>query len=658
MKTNKLIAAALLPLLFSCAKENIEPSSQPENSGNYLTINVSPSNDAINKATFDDNDGISWQLGVTAGIFCTYDDYYILEKSEPLDKIIESTQASFRFKLNDEHRDCSFKFFYPYHSDVKVTTGDNPYIRIPFSVNPNQTSGVGKSSDNFAVVSKEMLKLDPKSLDTPGLTYYKVVGSYIRFLVYGKPGEKVKSISIQSEQKPSGKYFVNGNTNALNSEAYTDDSELVTVSVTGDGYTTPATKSDASGIYASVLPERPLKNTYTVETDKGWYKFESQNEANFAFGSIKDVLLNLENTKCKFVPAKLFIIGGATTAKWNAWEALELSKVNGKNQFKIEDIKLNAGDEGNSGFKFLTQQGSWDNVYVNGKNDNKTITYYENAEKAGNDIKFYVKESGHYNVLVDFDKNEVTCTKLEPKVYTYPEGSEVAVNMSFSETEDVYKAVIYLPEGETKHDFKISYNDKFYHVDGGYQQVNFSIKENSEHTISREWKVVADQNAYGWYVVDEFCNKYYELTFDSTKNKVSLKLAQGQDFWLIGTPFGGYNANKPEQYKATADAAGIATWDVTTTVIGDFKICGKYTLKDSFYRGEWYYSNDKNGFNWSGEDFGNNYSTESGDQKPFNVLLFFQDNNDNYNKWNLNETGTFKIVFDTKNLTIKVYKTK
>ena len=143
MKTNKLIAAALLPLLFSCAKENIEPTSQPENSGNYLTINVSPSNDAITRATYDDNDGIIWQTGGKAGIFCIYDNYYILEESDTLKKIYpfkdsnnnkESTQASFRFNLKAEHLKCSFKFFYPYHSDVNVTTGDNPYIRIPFSV--------------------------------------------------------------------------------------------------------------------------------------------------------------------------------------------------------------------------------------------------------------------------------------------------------------------------------------------------------------------------------------------------------------------------------------------------------------------------------------------------------------------------------------------
>ena len=272
MKTNKLIAAALLPLLFSCAKENIAPSDKNAAEGNYVTINLAPDSDAVTRATFGDSEGISWQLDVKAGLIKAAQNWNPVE-SKPLDKIypfddknnqnIPSTQASFKFISDTLDYKGSYKFFYPYRSDAEYT-GD--YIKIPFWVDPNQSSGVGQSSEVFAVVSKGMVTLDPKNHDTGGLTYYKVVGSYIRFLVYGKAGEKVKSISIQSEQKPSGKYFVNGNTNALNSEAYTDDSELVTVSVTGDGYTTPATKSDASGIYASVLPERPLKNTYTVET--------------------------------------------------------------------------------------------------------------------------------------------------------------------------------------------------------------------------------------------------------------------------------------------------------------------------------------------------------------------------------------------------------
>lgn len=647
MKTNKLIAAALLPLLFSCAKENIAPADKNVAEGNYVTINLAPDSDAVTRATFDDSEGISWQLGVKAGLIKAAQDWNPVE-SGPLDKIypyddpnnknIASTQASFWFNSETLDYTGSYKFFYPYRSDAEYT-GD--YIKIPFWVDPNQSSGVGQSSEVFAVVSKEMVTLDPKNHDTPAVTYYKVVGSYIRFLVYGKAGEKVKSISIQSEQKPSGKYFVNGNTNALNGEAYTDDSELVTVSVTED-YTTPATKSAASGIFASVLPERPLKNTYTVETDKGWYKFESQNEANFAFGSIKDVLLNLENTKCKYAPAKLFIIGGATTEGWDANNAIELTKVEGKYQFELKGIKLNAG-EGDSGFKFLTEKGSWKNVYVNGENDNQTITYYEDPVTAGKDIKFHVDKSGYYNVVVDFDTNKVTCTYCDdinmPQIYTYLNGSEERANMSFTETENVYKAVIYLAVGDGKHDFKINYKNQFYHVNRtDYQEVNFSPAED-KNTVGYDWTVVADDNAYGWWVYNEYCNKSYEVTLDLTdpeNKKVSLKLAQGNSYWITGYQFGTDDKGtwlKKDENKSTVEN-GEVTWEFSITDGGGFNIVGEY--------GE-YYNSESTVSAWDWNDATNGWTTNAR----------FKNGN---KSWNFTKGGTYKVTFWPSKLQIKVEK--
>lgn len=644
MKTNKLIAAALLPLLFSCAKENIAPADKNAAEGNYVTINLAPDSDAVTRATFDDSKGIIWQPGVKAGLIKMEKNWNPVE-SESLaeDKIYDyedpkndykkSWQASFKFNMAESDYTGSYKFFYPYHSEAAYT-GD--YIRIPFWVAPNQSSGVGQSSEVFAVVSKDMVTLDPKNHDTGALTYYKVVGSYIRFLVYGKAGEKVKSISIQSEQTPSGLYYVNGNTNQLNGEAYTDYSKLVTVSVNGD-YSTPATKSEASGIYASVLP-RALKNTYTVETDKGWYKFESQNEAEFKFGSIKDVSLNLENAKCKYAPAKLFIIGGATTAGWHADNAIELTKVEGKHQFELKGIQLTAG-EGDSGFKFLTEQGSWNNAYVNGENDNQTITYYEDPDKVGKDIKFSVPVSGYYDVLVDFDTNQVTC-KLLPQVYTYPDGSEVKVKMSSTDVENVYKAIIYLAEGDVKHDFKINYDNKYYHVARtDYQEVNFSSAEN-DHKVGYDWAVVADDTANGWWVYNEYCNKNYEVTLDLTDSeniKVSLKLAQGNSYWITGYQFGRDENNvwiKDDQYKSTVND-GKVIWEFEITDGGGFNIVGEY--------GEYYTSTNTDGYwNWNSFNYGRT-----------DVYARFKNGNQ---PWNFEEGGKFKVTFTPSTLNIVVEK--
>lgn len=656
MKTNKLIAAALLPLLFSCAKENIAPADKNAAEGNYVTINLAPDSDAVTRATFDDSKGIIWQPGVKAGLIKEAKDWKPVESEslaekkiydyeDPNNQNIKSWQASFEFNLAESDYTGSYKFFYPYHSEAAYT-GD--YIRIPFWVDPNQSSGVGQSSEVFAVVSKDMVTLDPTGHDTPALTYYKVVGSYIRFLVYGKAGEKVKSISIQSEQKPSGKYFVNGNKNELNGEAYTDDSNTIKVAVTGD-YTTPATKSAASGIYASVLPERPLKNTYTVETDKGWYKFESQNEANFAFGSIKDVLLNLENTKCKYAPAKLFIIGGATTAGWHADNAIELTKVEGKHQFEYKGIQLNAG-EGDSGFKFLTEKGSWDNVYVNGMNDNKTITYYEKNPDKAEDIKFSVPVSGYYDVLVDFDTNQVTCTLL-PQVYTYPEGSEVKVNMSCTETKDVYKAKVLIGKGSGRHDFKVFYNNNYYHVNRNSEKnkyQDFSMENNWDATNSDNrkdnlevsWSVISDTDEYGWYLLEDlYGDKYYDISLDlSDENnpQVKVKLSQGTKFYICADQWENWKPSSEQ----TINASGVVKWEnIYCQENLQFNIKGE---NDN----EYYFStNNDSNYGLKGS-WGNNYN------KNMNVQYRYGDRK----SWQFGESGNFDIEFDTKNLTLKVTK--
>lgn len=689
MKTNKLIAAALLPLLFSCAKENIEPTSQPENSGNYLTINVSPSNDAITRATYDDNDGIIWQTGGKAGIFCIYDDYYIRQESEPLEKIYpfndsnnnkESTQASFRFNLNAEHHKCSFKFFYPYHSDVNVTTGDNPYIRIPFSVDPNQTSGVGKSSDNFAVVSKEMLKLDPINLDTPGLTYYKVVGSYIRFLVYGKPGEKVKSISIKSAQKPSGLYFVDGGTNYLNGEPYANEGEIVTVSVSGD-YTTQATKSDAKGIYASVLPERSLKNTYTVRTDKGWYEFESQKEAVFKFGYIKDVALNLENANCKYldIPTELYIVGDACESGWDASKAVRMDK--GENNTFTAELFLQKGEQG---FKLLARKGIYEYCYVNDGNGN--MVYY-NKPKDDAYKKFNVDGFALYKVTADFNTGKLTCEALAPYLVSdftsyHFGGQDEPLQMKATDTPGVFKAekvrIYNKPHeegGETKY-YTNAFKFAFKKSDGADIDYTFSIQpviddKNYEIALGQEYyengkskvdvlskklktrpvgvvgKIGSYKDIdYKWLVKETYNNKYYDVLLNLNDSTMTLSLHQGKVFKLAGI-------NKiwsGDLPAATVDANGTATW--TTIYVdtategwdGTFKICGENTISDDFFKGEWYYSqlNAEGAWWWNSGTYGSTTPVlieSSGDRK-----------------WKMTESGNYTIVFDTKNLTLKVTK--
>lgn len=696
MKTNKLIAAALLPLLFSCAKENIEPSSQPENSGNYLTINVSPSNDAINKATFDDNDGISWQPNVTAGIISA-ERAYVLQESKPLEsnKIydypvsdnsdIKSAQASFAFVLgNTDHYKGSFKFFYPYHKDARYTDENIPYLRIPFKVDPNQTSGVGKSSDNFAVVSEGMLQLDQNNHDTPARTHYKVVGSYIRFLVYGKPGEIVKSISIKSAQKPSGLYFVKGETNDLNGEPYANEGDIVTVSVSGD-YITPETISGAKGIYASVLPERALKNTYTVVTDKGLYEFESKKEAVFKFGYIMDVPLNLENAKCKYTPADLYIVGDACESGWDASKAVRMDK--GENNTFTAELFLKKGEEG---FKLLTRKGIYEYCYVNDGNGN--MVYYNNPQGDA-DKKFNVDCFALYKVTADFNTGKLTCEALAPYLVSdftsYHFGSQdEPLQMNATDTPGVFKAEkvriynkSYEEGGETKY-LTNAFKFAFKKTDGEDIDYTFSIQPDNdkdfEIVMGTEWykngnaavdvlskqfdtRLVGKLGNIGslennidnkWMVEETYNNKYYDITLDLVNNKMTLSLSQGSTYKLVGINFI-WNSNAPS---ATVDDNGCATWtiDVDTATNGwdgTFKICGENTISqnssdDSFWVGEWYYSQLDAVGEWHWKSVKYDSSTP--------VLI----ESIGDRKWKMTESGNYTIVFDTKNLTLKVTKNR
>ena len=114
MKTNKIIAAALLPLMFACTKENIG-QTQVENGKYDVTISVSPDE---TKAYMDETHGLLWQTG----------DYYagIVKdnknlKSNSLSNVYPypnvkgnpTNQASFSWssvELGD------YKFYYPYDS--------------------------------------------------------------------------------------------------------------------------------------------------------------------------------------------------------------------------------------------------------------------------------------------------------------------------------------------------------------------------------------------------------------------------------------------------------------------------------------------------------------------------------------------------------------
>lgn len=637
MKAAKsILTAAMLPLMFACAKENVveeKPNGNTEKAEYGFTVVASEEKqpqETLSKASFDDKNGVVWVAGGQAGIVA---DGGSAVGSESLADISEDGySARFSFTASEG----TYRLFYPY-------SAESSYNKYRFEVSAEQESAPGKSSDIFALVGTEDLELSANA--TVADAKMKVVGSYIFFQVYGKAGETVKSIEIASQNtKVGGVYYANNEGSLVGTPEGNSD---VKVTLSSD-YITTEGKDEAKGIYAAVLPVKS-KNTYTVTTDKGTYTFTSGAEKEFKMGSIKPIPLNLNAGTFKYAnaPEHLYLIGDATSIGWNNQAPIEMTSTDGGMTFTCTDI-LQVGSA-RSGFKFLTEKGSWSNVYVKGE-DNK-LNFYEGVPGEDKDVKFTVDNAGEYRITANFETMEVTTelvTKYPEVLYQLENGTAKYIDV-MKQTGNEYSARIFVASGDGNHDFKIRKGDKYYHVSNNYPKINFNNEGNID-VLSREYDVVYDENpTLGWWIDDIYSNKYYDITLNAETNKVSVKLSQGTEFWLIG--INGNWTHFNSEYRAIADDSGVAKWDIEVTSVCDFKINGKnMTSESKFYEeGEWYQSwSDivESGFLWEWKD------GEYGKEVP----VLFGKSGDYNRKWKMTEKGNFTIVFDTRNLKIKVTK--
>lgn len=636
MKAAKsILTAAMLPLMFACAKENVveeKPNGNTEKAEYGFTVVASEEKqpqETLSKASFDDENGVVWVAGGQAGIVA---DGGSAVGSESLANISEDGySASFSFTASEG----TYRLFYPY-------SAESNYNNYRFEVSAEQESAPGKSSDIFALVGTEDLKLSADA--TVADAKMKVVGSYIFFQVYGKAGETVKSIEIASKNtKVGGVYYAKNEGSLVGTPEGNSD---VKVTLSSD-YITTEGKGEAKGIYAAVLPVTS-QNTYTVTTDKGTYTFTSAAEKEFKMGSIKPIPLNLKAGTFKYAnaPEHLYLTGDATSIGWNNQTPIEMTSTDGGMTFTCTDI-LQAGSA-RSGFKFLTEKGSWSNVYVKGE-DNK-LNFYEGVPGEDKDVKFTVDRAGEYRITANFETMEVTTklvTEYPEVLYQFEFGSGIAKYIDvMKQTGNGYSARIFVASGDGNHDFKIRKGDKYYHVSNDYPKINFNNEGNID-VLSREYDVVYDKTTSGWWIDDIYSNKYYDITLNAETNKVSVKLSQGTEFWLVGIN-GDWNSFN-SAYKAIADDSGVAKWDIEVKSVCDFKINGKNMTDNFFGEGEWYQSQSglvESDFFWEWKD--GEYEKE--------VPVLFGKSGDYNRKWKMTEKGNFTIVFNTRNLTIKVTK--
>ena len=637
MKTNKIIAAALLPLMFACTKENIGQIS-PENGKFDVTINVSPED---SKAYMDETHGLLWKAGDNYFAGIVKGDKNL--KSNKLDNVYPypnvkdnpANQASFTW--TDVEEMGEYKFYYPYHSESNAES-------LKFWVPVYSKANFGNSDDIFAAVSTGMVTLVKDSQDRPNTTAdtkYKVVGSYVRIAVYGKDDETVSSLHIKGNAGSlHGKYFIDPQTNEVSGYEYNGD-DIVVDFLTPEK-ATGTSKDDAHAVYIPVLPGKSSKNTYTVATSKGFYKFESASELEFKNGAVYDIPLNLSSLKAKFsaVPEKLYIVGDATVAGWNAGNAIELTKVEGENKFVAENIILMNGGEG---FKFLTEIGNWNNSFVN---VDGSLMFFNDPEEVGKDYKFTVDKSGFYNLTVDFDNFTVKPSLVsELPVLQHLLGTTTMLPTS---VEGEFKGVAYVSSlSGGPNNCLIAKGEQYYSC--GWTEVNFDAGDWKDKLSCEFSNVTLGSEQQGFFFKVEYGEKYYNVTLNTVNNTVRFELVQGKDFWLVG-------ANNvwtvDDQYKATADENGIVTWkNVLITVNVPFKIVGSMRRPESTYfwtTGEWYNAWHENYENSETE------LTTSDSDVVFRRTYANNGENSYEAKWKFPSTGTYTIIFDTKNLKIRI----
>lgn len=641
MKIRNLFAAALLPLILACAKENLNKTE--DNASISLSVNVSSED---TKASFSDTEGLIWvkdNVG-QAG----------LVKNNGEDNSVASTSSSITDQYNITFNFSginagSYRLFYPYVANTY-------YGAIQFSVPQMQRSSAGQSSDIFAGISQELIPVIPVKTDattdpTCENVKYNAVGSYIRFRVYGKEGLAVNAINIESQDsKVAGLYYIKGDEKTLD-ETKTDGKSSTSF-VLSDGYKTVPSKENSQSIYAAVLPGNS-QNTYTVVTNEGFYKFSSKSSKEFANGSIKEIPLNIGSQTPTWVPDHLYLVGGS--AVWDCNNPVEMQRIEGTNMFQAEVYLIPTSVYKTNGYKFLTRKGFWEGAFVN--DGHYKMKYYEDPKQTedpetNEDKKFTVNDEGGYKVIVNFDDMSVQNVPL-PKVIYKKDFTETA-NMRPTGELGVYTATIKVDHGSGYHDFRIMQNIggqiKYFCNSNGtnyWNGFNFD-SENRKSTLSVTYdniQEVSEENN-GWYIVDAYDDNKFIITLDTNKKTVTATLAYGSNFYLCGEFADDSNdwwKTTTGNYMKSLDGDSV-TWDITTNHTNTgFYIYGEtITVENNIpSRGERYFSN--------GED---KYVINSGQLSKDLPVSF----NNSARHWELVDTGIYTIQFWPKDLKIKVTK--
>lgn len=672
MKTTRIFAALMPLLMFSCAKENIVPednNTKPSeeiktDGGEKYQFAVTLSPETGSKAAFDDSKGVIWVAGGKAALISENKKNIA---SEELSTISEDKySATFKF----EAEAGKYRLCYPYNEKSYYNFH---LVEVP-SVQTQAAAGI--SADTFAAVADNDIDLTAENLSVSDLTYH-VVGSYLRFVIYSdqaEPDETIQSVKIYAQSPVAGKYRAHFDYSTTIEDRYPDNSIEVVLS---EACPVTTSADGAKGIYAAVLKGEYTGLTYRVKTNKAEYEFNSTRTKTINNGEISDVKLNLSNAKViKYNPdQKLYLVGTACWAGWSKENAIEMQRTTGQKYevttFLRTGKTLWNNKEEDRTFKFLGTRDYWKPVYVNA-GDNETLKYMEDYPSDAEDVKFRAPHDGLYKITADlktmkvklelcplylvshftgwqFDSNprlmEETGTAGEYKVSkVHINGDDNGFKFAFRKGANIDYDYYIVPKNEKK-DCEIKFGTQWYN--NGNAEIDVLSQTLEAETLHNQ------EGDCRWTVKQSYNNKYYDITLNLETMKMTIKLSQGNTFYLVG--INGEWSDRTS-LKAVADENGIAKWENITASEGTFKICGENTI-DKWW-GEWYFAQlpvNGTGWYWKSDTYGTKQT----------VLIEKQENEDSSltdeqksgdKKWLLTESGNYTFTFDSRSLKLTVVK--
>lgn len=306
MKYNLHFLVFVSVLVISCNKEYVESDriadEITDNAGVLvLTANI---DDEETKAHFSNSGGFYWDGSDRIALYEKTGDSSSPEKITSTDmSSADWRTATFTIPTSSLNIKKTYKAFYP-ASEGYTEGWDHVHWWVP----GDQTQTSSDSFSRFYLISKDDSDFTWDGESTSTSVNFKLVGTIIRFLVYGGSDseETVTSVSIEQTSETDSNNHILANGNMPNHyNVWSDNANRFKVTVTVSGYTeyaNAADKESAHGIYALVIPnsywvESSLtgqNHTFQVVTNKKTYTFTPSRQYIYEGGKIYDMPLNLQ----------------------------------------------------------------------------------------------------------------------------------------------------------------------------------------------------------------------------------------------------------------------------------------------------------------------------------------------------------------------------